>query len=253
MCSFFEMRAQAYCGRWRPSNVFKFGMCLFWLVGLHVPLTLAQADVDFSGLWVLDRSDVRDVYGEIRIIHQTKKEVGLTIIDYGSAWIVDAFRGVVHILPWTFRFDQWGPRRGPPDSKQPKTRAQSRGPRVVLEKSTFSGNGEFTWVWSLDDSRTELLQSQGSSNIYFLRSSPNDPAFASMVQRLTQSGALGSDPPKINVRVNDDSTAVLIDCPEHDCRIVQFENGSRIGTRLLKKGAVAALPLQSEAMIEPAR
>jgi hypothetical protein len=198
---------------------------------------MAQASGAFSGLWILDttRQEINDVYGEIRIVRQTQEQVDVTMVDYGAVWADGAFTSVVNIIPWTFRFDRWGPRRGPADSKEPITRARWNGPQLILEKSTFSGNGNFTWTWNLKAGGTEIHHQKTA---HFVRSSPGVPAVP----------AVGA---RINVRVKDDLTAVLVDCPEQDCRIIEIVNAARTPARPLSQAQAATLPLDRMFLVEP--
>ena len=227
----------------------------------------AQARPTFSGVWILDvdRSDPGAVYGELRVIDQADGEIHVTMVDYGSAWVQGAFRRVVRVLPWTFRIDRWGPRRGPRDSKQPRTIARWSGEQLVLAKSTFSGSGEFVWVWSLDDTRNQLLQQDTRRSwtedfdtrrpegvkTYFRRSNASDPALTTLGQRRLRSGTVAQDRSPIVVRVTEDATALVAECPQQDCTITQIESGLRAGSRSLPRGQVARMSRQSEASIEP--
>src|SRR5688572_8757716 len=168
---------------------------------------------DFSGLWRidLDHHDARDLYDEIRLIRQTEKGITLTIVDYGSAWIAGEFRDVVHILPWTFRFDRWGPRRGPADSKQPRTRATWTGDTLLLEKATFSGNGEFRWRWNIADDKIVPQETGGS--IWFMRTNPDDASLASLHERLPRRGTIVSKPTGIAVSATAVLDGIIVQCP----------------------------------------
>lgn len=226
-----------------------------------------QVAAGFAGVWVVDRerSDARDIYGELRVIDERDEEVRLTIVDYGSAWIAGAFRDAVHVLSWRFRFDRWGPRRGPSDSKQPRTIARASGAQLVLAKSTFSGNGNFVWVWSLDAAGRELFQQESGRSwdsdfitrppqglrTRFVRTAPQDPSLALLRRRVEGSASVVSEPSMIVVRPNADASALLVECPEHDCTIVRLESGRRAGSRPLPRGVVGTLPLDAEAMIQP--
>jgi hypothetical protein len=227
----------------------------------------AQREHDYSGLWVLDvdRTDARDVYGEIRLVHQSQREIRLTIVDYGGAWIEGAFRQVVAIRPWVFRIGSWGPRRGPPDSKQPRTIARWSGQEIVLAKSTFSGVGEFVWVWSVNADGAELVQrgtrrswdsdfekrpAEGQE-IRFRLTSADEPAITSLGQRLARSGNVVTVPTEILVNVNTEATAVLVQCPKQDCTIADIENGARVRRRSLPREQVASIPTGLEVNIEP--
>jgi hypothetical protein len=243
--------------------------CLI-LCGTAVMLTeslSAQGDRSVAGLWRLDveRSDARDVYGEIRLIRQSDTEIAMTLADYGSAWIAGAFRGIVSIRPWTFRFGRWGPRRGPAESKQPRTLARRSGSHFVLAKMTFSGSGEFVWLWSIHDEGDTLLQQDTrrswdedftvrhaeGTKTYFVRVRPHDAALASLGDRVVRGGSVAPSSSHIVISANADATTLFATCPEHDCVIGSIENGRRTGARALPEGEAAQVPLDSEVVIEP--
>lgn len=227
----------------------------------------AQGERRVAGLWLLDtdRSGDQDVYGEIRLIRQSDAELTMTLADYGSAWIEGAYRDIVSIRPWTFRFGRWGPRRGPADSKQPRTLARWSGSRLVLAKMTFSGSGEFVWLWSVhDEGRTLLHQSTRRSwdddfgarraegtETYFARVNADDPALVTIGDRLRRR-ADGTSRATIVVSANSDATLLFAACPDHACVIGSIVNGRRTGSRGIPRGEAVLLPLDSESVIEPA-
>lgn len=210
---------------------------------------MAQAPTMYSGVWVVEASDTdaRDVYGEVRVVRHVDNELRLSMIDYGTAWIGGAFRGVVRIMPWTFRFDDWGPRRGLPGSSQPRTRARLSGGRLVLAKVTERGNGDFVWVWDLSENQTRLAQWESPRSwgqelgdgpvregaVLFTRTSPPENSTG------------------IVVRLDIEGAGLLAHCPTSDCRIVQFQSGRQIGVSALPKGQPLAIPLDAEVRIEP--
>ena len=217
----------------------------------------AQTAPDFSGVWILDSDrtdDVRDMYGEMRVIRQTEKQISLTMVDYGSAFVDGAYRKVVRLVPWTFRFGRWGPRRGPADSKQPKTRAEWSGQHLVLAKSTFSGNGEFVWVWDRSDrtlTHSETRKTWDNDfrarpaegiQTYFVSTHANDPGLLSLGAKFKTD---------IVVNVTEDISAIQVQCPTQNCTVVILDNGSRVGSRPLSKGQLMTLPLESEVIIQP--
>jgi hypothetical protein len=217
----------------------------------------AQSAPDFSGVWILDldrTDDVRDMYGEIRVIRQTEKQISLTMVDYGAAFVDGAYRKVVRLVPWTFRFGRWGPRRGPADSKQPRTRAEWSGQHLVLAKSTFSGNGEFVWVWDRSDRTLTHIETRKTWDndfqarpaegiqTYFLSTHANDPALLSLGAKLKTD---------IVVNVTEDISAIQVQCPTQNCTVVILDNGTRVGSRPLPKGQMMTLPLESEVIIQP--
>jgi hypothetical protein len=227
----------------------------------------AQSGRSFSGLWILniDPDDSQDVYGEVRFVRQSQDEIQMTIVDYGSGWFDDTFRDIVSIRPWTFRFGRWGPRRGAADSKQPRTRARWSGEDLVLAKQTFSGAGEFVWVWTTNAPATELIQRQTGRTwdedfesrraegveTRFVRASVDDPALASMAQRMRRSRGLISVPADIVIKFNPEATAILVQCPQQDCSVAEIDAGARGRRRPIPRGQIVAVPIDVESVVEP--
>jgi len=214
----------------------------------------AQAPPDVSGVWVLDasRKDAREVYGELRVVEQDEHEVRVTMVDYGTAWIGGGFRPVLRIVPWTYRFDRWAPRRGGPDSTQPVTRARWSGERLVLAKTPGESFGH-VWVWGLDAAAGELRQQETNQTwdsdftqkdaeggrTYFLRGG-----------ELERAGVEASR--EIVIGVDEAARELVVSCPRYDCVLVELLSGRRVGSRPLARGAPERVPLMSEAVVEPA-
>jgi len=92
-----------------------------------VRTALGQTLPDFSGLWILDpsRSD-GSPYGQLRVIRQHADAVDFTAIQSIGSPSVPA----LHVIPWKLRFNRWGPRRGPEDSREPKVQARRDGNKL---------------------------------------------------------------------------------------------------------------------------
>jgi hypothetical protein len=230
--------------------------------------TSAPAPTTFAGVWALDaaRKSRLDVYGEVRLVEASETEIRLTMVDYGSAWVAGAFRGVVRLVPWTFTFGRWAPRRGGEESRQPLARARSAEPGLVLAKRTVYGNGDFVWVWTVDGEGNQLVHHETDqpwsadftarppegNRSYFLRASPSDSAAASsLAARLAQ--LAGSIPvvDEIHVRLSADLQTLLVSCPMQDCRIVELESGRQVGSRPLPRGTIARVPIHTEGIVQP--
>ena len=240
-----------------------------WAVLACLPaIGVAQSRPDFTGAWVLDAAGhgSRDVYGELRVIRQTNDAVHVTMVDYGSAWIEGSFRGVVRLVPWTFPFGWWAPRRGTEESEQPLAHARRTGDRLVLAKATAHGNGDFVWVWSLSGDGAALLQQETDQRwdadfdarppagvrTSFQRASLEDTvSSASIRARLARLARTMPVAAEITVRVAGDLTTLLVSCPRQECRIVEMDSGVQVGSRVLARGTVGVIPVHREARIEP--
>jgi hypothetical protein len=239
------------------------------LIWLAAPSSLvAQSPSPFSGIWVLDpaRKGPLDVYGEVRVVEQRADDVLVTMVDYGSAWIEGAFRPVVRLVPWTFPFGHWAPRRGGPDSQQPLARSRLTGEGLVLAKRTVYGNGDFVWVWRLGEGGGELAH-RGTDQPWdadfgarppegrpdwFLRATLADSTSAgSLQQRIAALAPISPASPEIVMRLTSDATTFFVTCPRQNCRIVELSSGRRVGERPVPMGSTASIPVHTEVIIEP--
>jgi hypothetical protein len=207
------------------------------ILGVLPLLASTQAPTDFSGVWVLDSSptDTR-AYGEIRVVRQSPEAVRVTMIDEGTAWIDGRFRDVVRIMPWTFSWNEWAPRRGGPYSSQPRARARWAASSLVLEKSTDRGAGDLVRHWRLDSRDESLIERVGSIDARFTRLSDH----AAVPQRAG-----------ISVQVSADLSTVRISCPAIECRVVEFFSGRSTGAAALPPGTERTYPVDAELRIEP--
>jgi hypothetical protein len=117
----------------------------------------------------------------------------------------------------------------------------------VLAKSTFSGVGEFVWVWGLNADRTELIQRDTrrswdsdftrrpaeGEEIRFRLTSADDPVVTSSGRRSPRPGTIVTMPTAILVTVNSEATALLVQCPKQDCSVAPIESGARVRRRAL--------------------
>jgi hypothetical protein len=230
-------------------------------------MAAAQTEPALSGVWVLDSTGeaTGDAYGEVRIVRQGDDGLRLSMIDYGTAWVGGAFRNVVRVMPWTFRYDSWGPRRGGSTSSQPRTKARWNGGTLVLGKLTERGTGDFVWLWNLSEDARRLTQRQGAASwsevthetvvqgesLSFLRASHEDAATSSLPSLMDRLRAVLPAAGEILVRVNIDEASVTVSCPAHDCKIVQFQFGRQTGARALRRGEPLALSIDAEIRVEP--
>jgi hypothetical protein len=196
-----------------------------------------QPRVDFSGVWLLAPGDWGGlIYGEIRVVRQSEDAIRVAMIDYGTAWIGGRFRDVVRVLPWTFPFDEWAPRRGGPHSSQPRARARWTPAGLLLEKSTDRDTGNVDRLWRADDGET-LVEQIGTQPSTFRRMGN------------TTTVPVRSE---IDVQLSADRLRVLITCPKMNCQVVEFLSGREVGTARLPRGVIATYGLDAELRIQPA-
>lgn len=216
----------------------------------------AQVPGPFAGVWVLDsEEEASNVYAEVRVVRQADNELRLSMVDYGTAWIGGEFRTVVRIMPWTFRVDAWGPRRGAETSTQPKTRVRISATHLVLGKLTERGNGDFVWVWRLSDDRGQLTHWESRKS---WADEPGDGPMRGDGLKFVRASSRDASPKPIEVartdimiRVSPDASSLLASCPAANCRLVEFHSGRQTGTRVLPKGEWITLSLDAEIRIEP--
>jgi hypothetical protein len=237
------------------------------MVAISPCVAVAQTEPVLSGAWVLDSSGgaAGDTYGELRIVRQNADGLQLMMVDYGTAWLGGTFRAVLRVMPWTFRYDSWAPRRGGRTSSQPRTRARWSGRTLVLGKLTERGTGDFVWSWNISDDGRRLIHRQGATgwsdgaqdaeargdSVSFRRvprGSESGPAFGTLVERLRAAVPSAGE---IAVRVNPDASGLIVSCPASDCRIVQFQSGAQTGASRLMRGESLPLSLDAEVRVEP--
>jgi hypothetical protein len=223
---------------------------------LFVLPVAAQEQGDVSGVWVLDSGNVAgEVYGELRVVRKDSEAVRISMIDYGTAWIDGAFRGVLRVMPWTFRFDAWGPRRGAATSSQPKAMARRVGSSIVLCKLTERGNGDFVSLWTPSEDGRALIQRASArscaesvavkgvadAGLRFVRASTADDSPSSQGALLERLRSVVPVVGEITVRASADLSTLIVGCPTTDCRIVEFHSGIQTGARQLPRGTTATL------------
>lgn len=229
-------------------------------------LPVSQQDASgFSGIWVADPADQGiDIYGEVRVVHEGEDAIEMAMLDFGVSWQeeVGAYVGRLAIMPWTFRFGRWGPRRGPDDSMAPQARGRWSGEDLVLAKRTASGSGDFVWLWSLEEDGGELVhletlrnwdsdfaQRPSGTELRFRRTTGEDPALG----LFNREGGSVAGRPKISavfdVRISEDQTEILVSCPAQNCRVADFERGREARSRALPMGEVAHVPFGVEVHI----
>ena len=124
----------------------------------------AQTHPDFSGVWSVDvsRSSAR-AYGQVRVVTQTPDVVQMVAIQRSSpfrdSWVASGAKYVPEfdIVPWKFRLNRFGPRRGGDTSHEPLTQARWEGDSLVAFKQIEAHS--FVWIWTLVDERHMLAES----------------------------------------------------------------------------------------------
>jgi hypothetical protein len=122
------------------------------MVALSATPARAQQRPDFTGVWMLDasRSEATGVYGQVRVIAQTDAAIEMTAIhyaDYSKSW---------NVIPWAFRINRWGPRRGGERSREPIVQARWDGEKLIAVKSPGESYSVL-WVWRLAAGGNEMF------------------------------------------------------------------------------------------------
>ena len=220
----------------------------------------AQQRPDFSGVWIIDpsRSDMRSVYGQMRVVTQTSTAVHVAVIQLNGR--VDS----VTTIPWRYQFGRWAPRRGGEQSREPVTRAEWDGETLVTVKAP-STSYTVLQAWTLSADGMEMVV-QGISKsagygfdfkvaaiprLYFGNKSVyvRIPAATTCPEcsfSLRQEGVRWSAPlseTPFAFTLEKDSTALGITCHVPECLVTDIINGRRTASRSLSKGSAMTVPL----------
>jgi hypothetical protein len=238
---------------------------LFW--GL-APRVDAQQKPDFTGVWVLDpsRSERGGVYGQTRVITQTATEIDMTALhyaDYSKAW---------NIIPWRFRFDRWGPRRGGERSREPVVQARWDGDKVIAVKSPGQSYSVL-WIWTLVAGGRDLLVeavnwTQIPGDFDFREASvPAAYARSKYVYVRRPDGSCADcffalDEQGVHADVSEHAVAfqltggvpeVAVECRAAECSFIEIVAGRRGSRRTRAAGGIAKVALSSQTVIEVAK
>jgi hypothetical protein len=241
---------------------------VFGLLWVAVPRVHAQQKPDFTGVWVLDtsRSERSGVYGQMRVITQTATQIDMTALHYAgysNAW---------NVIPWRFRFNRWGPRRGGERSREPVVQARWDGDKVIAVKSpgeTYS----VLWIWTLLAGGNEMLVEavnwtqipsdfdfhegsvptayRRSQYVYVRRSSDScmDCFFA-----IDEQGVHADvDGQAVAFQFPGSVTEMAVMCRVTECAFMEIVAGRRDSPRKRAAGGIARVTLSSQTVIEVAK
>jgi hypothetical protein len=225
------------------------------------PNLRAQRKPDFSGVWEVDvaRSDDAPIYGHMRIIKQTDTEVDMTAVSYDGK--------LFNIVPWQFRFNRWGPRRGGERSREPLVQARWDGEKVIAVKAPGESYSVM-WIWSLSRDGKEMTVESlnwtsiptdfdfkessipavyARSNSVYTRSTDGSGPFIVDGRGVTWGE---DDRAKLSFRLQSDATALSIQCHAKECKFSNIVAGRRQDPRTRLSGGVVAVEVASQTVIE---
>jgi hypothetical protein len=242
-------------------------LILVCLCGL-LPLVHAQRKPDFTGVWVLDtsRSESDGVYGQMRVIAQTVTAIDMTALHYAGhskTW---------NVIPWRFRFDRWGPRRGGERSREPVVQARWDGDKVVAVKSPGESYSAL-WVWTLSAGGNEMLVEAvnwtripsdfdfrevsvptayvRSKYVYLRR--PNDSCTDCFFAIDEQGVHAGINGQAVGFQLKGSDTEMAILCRTTECAFMEIVGGRRDSPRKRVAGGIANVALSVQTVIEVAK
>jgi hypothetical protein len=213
---------------------------------------------DFSGIWVSDtsRSENADGSGSLYVVKQTADAVDIAIFQRQTGFVPQ-----ITINPWKYRFGRFGPRRGGPDSREPRAQARWEGSSLVALKALDQNS--VAWFFTLVNPNEMMIESlsRGISPSFDFRRSSLPPGYSLRKSVYTRAPiAYGCDACEFTIeaeglkratpdslgmtfRLVDDS-AVVATCRETTC---QVNNHSRIRpSRTLGRGETTRLSILVE-------
>jgi hypothetical protein len=219
-----------------------------------VATVVGQASSDFSGVWVLDegRSEATGIYGQMRIIKQSPTMVEMTAIHSDSK--------LINIIPWQFRIDRWGPRRGGEQSPEPLVQARWDGEKLIAVKAPGQ-NYSVLWIWSLESAGNEMVvESINWTSIptdFNFKETAIPAAYARYKYIYTKKPA--SDicatcnfrvPAwKVSFQIQEDFFDLAVTCHAKECELIDVVAGKRGSSRKRSQGGVAHISLSSQTII----
>jgi len=241
---------------------------VFGLLWGVAPLVHAQQKPDFTGVWVLDpsRSERGGVYGQMRVITQTAADIDMTALHYAGyskAW---------NIIPWRFRFDRWGPRRGGERSREPVVQARWDVDKVIAVKSPGESYSAL-WIWTLVAGGNEMLVEavnwtqiprdfdfrEASVPTAYVRSKyvyvrrPNDSCTDCLFAIDEQGVHLDVNGQAMAFQFTGSVTEVAVMCRAAECAFAEIVAGRRDSPRKRTAGGIAKVALSSQTVIEVAK
>ena len=239
------------------------------VMAVLVPVASAQNTPDFSGVWVIDpaRSDLRNVYGQMRLVRQTTDAVHVTVVHgtgFGSS-------PTVSFIPWQYRIGRWGPRRGGEQSREPLARAQWDGGTLVTAKAPGT-HYSVLQAWRLAADGKEMIVQGVSKEVSFSFDfkvgnlprryfgdghvyvrEPEVPTCADCTFSLRRDGvrwgASLTESPFV-FHLLDDASAVRMTCKAAECVVTEIVRGRRTSPRVVSEGQTTTIPLSSDIVTE---
>jgi hypothetical protein len=246
-------------------QTFALVLALLWGLPLRAH---AQQKPDFTGVWLLDtsRSERGGVYGQIRVITQTATEIDLTVLHYAGHskdW---------NVIPWRFRIDRWGPRRGGERSREPVVQARWDRDKVIAVKSPGQSYSVL-WIWTLVAGGNEMLVeavnwTQIPSDFDFREASvpaayarskyvyvrrPGDSCadcFFAIDEQGVHADVTGQ---AVAFQLTGSVTEVAVMCRTTECAFIEIVSGRRDSPRKRAAGGIAKVALSSQTVIEVAK
>jgi len=223
----------------------------------------AQEKPDFSGVWLIDASrSERDVYGQMRIVTQSDTAIEMTALQYS------AYSKAWNIIPWTFRINRWGPRRGGEQSLEPIVQARWDGGKLIAVKSPGESYSVL-WIWSLAaDGREMFVDAVGWTSLprdFDFKESSIPAAYARnryvYVKKAADACATCAftvdergvhadgdvQPVAFQLKGN---TELSVMCRVAECALMEIVKGRRDTPRKRTAGGSATIPLSVQTVIE---
>jgi len=232
-----------------------------WSLCLQAPELRAQRKPDFTGVWEVDiaRSDPGD-YGHMRIIKQTETGVDMTAVSY------DGYSKLFNAVPWQFRFNRWGPRRGGERSREPKVQARWDGEKVIAVKAPGESYSVL-WMWSLSADGNEMTVESLNwtyipTDFNFKESSIPSAYVRSrfVYTRTVNAGAFVVDGrgviwnederAPLSFRLQSGATELSVQCRARECKFFNIVSGHREDPRKRSSGGQATIEVASQTVIE---
>jgi hypothetical protein len=229
---------------------------LLFLLGIFfaVATSAGQASSDFSGVWLLDenRSETKGVDSQVRIVKQSPTLVEMTSIHSAA--------DIINVVPWQFRMDRWGPRRGGEQSREPIVQARWDGEKLVAVKAPGE-NYSVLWIWSLDSARNEMtVETVNWTSIpadFNFKEATIPAAYARFKYIYTKrppsetcatcNFTLGDG--KVSFQIQEDLFDLAVTCHVKECELIDVVAGKRGYSRKRSQGGVAHISLSSQTII----
>jgi hypothetical protein len=179
---------------------------------------------------------------------------------YSQAW---------NIIPWRFRFDRWGPRRGGERSREPVVQARWDGDKVIAVKSPGESCSAL-WIWTLVAGGNEMLVEavnwtqiprdfdfrEASVPAAYVRSKyvyvrrPNDSCTGCFFALDEQGVHPDEHGQAVAFQLTGSVTEMAVMCRAAECAFMEIVAGRRDSPRKRAAGGIAKVALSSQTVIE---